>query len=136
MAIISISSMSQLVVNSRFRPMTYGEMIAPLQSAQRAYEEAEERLHSYLDKSIDEMGKKPRNSSLGLYYINKCIEINTRFKENIFNHGDLLYIKGVWHYLREENDIAKEVLKHAWKNYGNKESREMLTKISESETER
>lgn len=129
----SLVTKAQIVVDSRFKPFTYGEMVAPLREANRAYEMAEQKFESYFEKENIELAKyqnkKDYSPSLGLFYINKCIEINNRFEGNMCNRGYLYYRKGIWHLLNNEENEAKKILLHAWQEYKNEPARDLYNHI-------
>ena len=124
---------AQIVVGSRFKPFTYDEMVAPLREANRAYEMAEQQFVSYFEKESIELAKYQKKEhyspSLGLFYINKCIEINNRFKGNIYDGGYLYYRKGIWHLLNKEEDEAKKILLYAWQKYKYEPAKDLYNDI-------
>lgn len=124
---------AQIVINSRFKPFTYDEMVAPLREANRAYEVAEQQFELYFEKSNIELEKyknqQPYNASLGIYYIDKCLKINNRFNESMGDNGVLYYMKGVWYLIKNEKENAKKYLKYAWDKYKNETARVLMERI-------
>lgn len=81
-ALFSLTSLqAQFVINSTFQPMTYDEIVAPLRMYQQAYNEALNRLDSYIDKYAEAMNEEKYRSAK--FYLERCIQLNNRFDGNL-----------------------------------------------------
>ena len=78
---------AQIVNNSKFRPMTYDEMVKPILLYQKAFEQAERDFEDAFVKAINEMNKE--NFHLSLFYFDRCSRINKRFNYEIYNQKQL-----------------------------------------------
>lgn len=124
---------AQIVVNSKFKPRSFNEYMAPYMMYKDAYNAATQKFESYFEKENIELAKYQNKEhyspSLGLFYINKCIEINNRFEGNMCDRGYLYYRKGIWHLLNNEENEAKKILLQAWQEYKNEPARDLYNHI-------
>jgi len=83
----SVSVNGPVVIKSSYKPMTYEQIAAPLQQAQRAYEQAVETFDLYFTKAMK--AYKEEDYETALYYYERCWEINKKFDYNIYDAADL-----------------------------------------------
>lgn len=83
----SSDSFSQVVIGSKYNPMTFGEMMAPLQMAETALKNAAEKFEFNMNKG----GECWKNGDYAKakIYIKKCQDINNDFKGRFCNPDDI-----------------------------------------------
>ena len=72
---------AQITINSQFKPFTYEQMMAPIQSATQAHNNALNQLYEYEDRAI-EFFKKGNYEQAKAYY-KKMLDLNYRFNGNL-----------------------------------------------------
>lgn len=114
---------AQVVINSRFKPMSYEEMMKPYQDMINANLRAEEKFEENYISAMKEIKKTDPNYQLAAFYLNQCIDLNQRFNHNLFdNHGSLLYNYGTCNLNIQQQEIAIESFYSAGYWYGNNEN--------------
>ncbi|MCD8184435.1 MAG: hypothetical protein LUE99_16695 [Bacteroides sp.] len=74
-------------IKSKFRAMSFDEMVKPLQMATEAYNKAEEDMEEAYLKALYELDDA--NYKMALFYFEKCSRINKRFEYGICDQKKL-----------------------------------------------
>lgn len=86
------SAKSQVVITSKFKPMTYEEMAQPLREASYAYNRAQNSFDENLLKATQEITSSIANYAMAGMYYKRCIDLNSRYNNNLYSDiGGLLY---------------------------------------------
>lgn len=90
--LVAIDANSQIVVNSRYKPMTYDEMVAPLLEAQRFHQECLDNLEALADQTEQaeqfiSKEKDPETWSVYADCYNSIIDEYNSILENGVNQG-------------------------------------------------
>ena len=83
LAILSFATTAkaQLQIGSTFRPLSYEEMVRPIEAATQAFKEASYDLEEYWMKAVTEWENK--NYKMSLFYFERCAKINRQFDYQI-----------------------------------------------------
>ena len=111
-ALLSLTSL-QAQITSTFQPLTYDEIVAPLKMYQQAYDEALNRLDSYIDKYSDAMYNE--NYRLAKYYLENCVRLNNRFDGKLIKSKTLEDALAQCEELIKQQDEERAQLRH--RNY-------------------
>ena len=104
---LSDNSFSQIVIGSKYNPMTFDEMMKPLQIAEIALKNAAEKFELNMNKGA-ECWKKG-NYVEAKYYIKKCQEINNDFKGRFCNPNDIAKtLADCDRMIKKQNDIEEQ----------------------------
>lgn len=99
----TVEAKSQTIINSKFKPISYDEMIRAVERADKAYKKAEEDLEEAYLKALNELDDA--NYRMALFYFEKCSRINNRFEYNICDQKKLnSYIS----YVQQQIENQKE----------------------------
>lgn len=114
------NSVSQ-VITSKFKPMTYEEMVQPYREASYAYDKAQNSFDENLLKATQEMTSPSANYAMAGIYYKKCIDLNSRYNNNLYSDiGGLLYNYAVCCYYTNDLDKASTCFAKAGMIYSSK----------------
>lgn len=85
---IASSTSAQYIIENSFRPFSFQELLGPVETYNRAYNEASGKLETYFEKAQDAIEKG--NYTLAKSYLNRCIELNNQFRGNLCSNKDLI----------------------------------------------
>ena len=79
--LVSPSLCAQFTIDSKFKPFTYEQMMAPIQSANQAHNNALNQLYEYEDRAMEFF--KNGNYEQAKAYYKRMLDLNYRFNENL-----------------------------------------------------
>ena len=110
---LSFVSLGQIVVNSRFKPFSIGELMAPVQQYSRAYDKANAQINELINFVVNALGqnidatlRSQLNSDYNsLTYISKYLNTNGLYKD-IWSDIDYMRTDITKHIVEYNNRIA------------------------------
>lgn len=110
-------------VTSRYKPLTYDEIMAPAQAATNAHIQAENQVYAWLEK-VNEYYSKGEYANAELY-LNRCIQLNARWNNNLIDNSVLLnYKKQIEEAKKKANSQSSNINynQHPGNNYNQSSS--------------